>query len=100
MDLGGRPMEDWIERYSHSHEHPFNRVCHAFGIPTIALSLPLFAVAPFVPGFWKVPVTMFVAGWALQFLGHAAEGKPPEFLKDWRFLFVGLRWWFRKILKV
>ena len=33
----------------------------------------------------------------LQFLGHAVEGKPPEFLKDWRFLFVGLRWWFAKI---
>ena len=45
MDLGGRPMEEWIERYGHSHEHRFNRVCHAFGIPTIAVSLPLFVVA-------------------------------------------------------
>ncbi len=25
------------------------------------------------------------------------EGKPPEFLKDWRFLFVGLRWWIAKL---
>jgi hypothetical protein len=29
--------------------------------------------------------------------GHAFEGKPPEFLHDWRFLFVGLRWWVAKI---
>jgi hypothetical protein len=33
----------------------------------------------------------------LQFVGHAVEGKPPEFLKDPRFLLVGLRWWFAKI---
>ena len=30
-------------------------------------------------------------------VGHGFEGKPPEFLKDPRFLFVGLRWWFAKV---
>jgi len=40
---------------------------------------------------------MFVLGWILQFVGHAVEGKPPEFLHDWRFLFVGLRWWVAKM---
>jgi uncharacterized membrane protein YGL010W len=40
---------------------------------------------------------MFVIGWGLQFVGHAVEGKPPEFFHDWRFLFVGLRWWFAKV---
>ncbi len=29
--------------------------------------------------------------------GHAFEGKPPEFMHDWRFLFVGLRWWLAKM---
>jgi hypothetical protein len=33
----------------------------------------------------------------LQFIGHFVEGKPPEFFKDWRFLFVGLRWWLAKL---
>jgi len=28
---------------------------------------------------------------------HAIEGKPPEFLKDWRFLLVGSRWWLAKM---
>ena len=65
-----------------------------FGIPMIALSVILALVLFFVPEFWPVPVTLFVVGWALQFIGHAFEGKPPEFFKDWRFLFVGLRWWF------
>ena len=27
----------------------------------------------------------------------AVEGKPPEFFKDWRYLFVGLRWWAAKV---
>lgn len=39
------------------------------------------------------PAESGVGGWVFQFIGHAAEGKPPEFFRDWRFLFVGLRWW-------
>ena len=42
-------------------------------------------------------MALFVIGCALQFLGHAIEGKPPEFLKDWRFLLVGSRWWAAKV---
>ncbi|TAK15097.1 MAG: DUF962 domain-containing protein [Acidobacteria bacterium] len=89
-------MEEWIEKYGHSHQHPVNRWCHTFGIPMIAISLPLALVAvPF--GYWQIPVALFVAGWILQFVGHAVEGEPPEFFKDWRFLFVGLRWWAKKV---
>jgi uncharacterized membrane protein YGL010W len=95
--LGGRSWEDWIAQYGLSHEHPVNRFCHTVGIPLIVLSLPLFAVALFVDGFWKIAVSLFLAGWVFQFVGHAVEGKPPEFLHDWRFLFVGLRWWIAKI---
>jgi uncharacterized membrane protein YGL010W len=87
--LGNRPMSEWISRYAESHQHPVNRVCHTIGIPMIALSVPLFLVALFVDGFWPVPLSLFVVGWAFQFVGHAFEGKPPEFFRDWRFLFVG-----------
>jgi uncharacterized membrane protein YGL010W len=38
-----------------------------------------------------------VLEWVFQFVGHAFERKPPEFFKDWRFLFVGLRWWAAKL---
>ena len=48
-------------------------------------------------GQWKLGLGVFVVGWIFQFLGHAVEGKPPEFFKDWRFLFVGLRWWAAKV---
>ncbi len=95
--LGRRPMSEWIAQYGHSHEHPVNRWCHTIGIPLIALSIPLFVVAVFVHRVWPVPVVLFVVGWAFQFIGHAFEGKPPEFLRDWRFLLVGLRWWYAKI---
>jgi uncharacterized membrane protein YGL010W len=89
------PIDTWIDRYETSHQNPVNRLFHAFGIPMIAVSIPLFIIAPLIRGFWKIPLSLFTLGWICQFLGHAAEGKPPEFLKDWRFLLVGLRWWLR-----
>ena len=48
---------------------------------------------------WQVAGIMFAAGWILQFVGHAFERKLPEFFREWRFLFVGLRWWFVKMWK-
>ena len=95
--LGGRSWDSWIAEYSESHQHPLNRLTHTFGIPIIMLSLPLLVLGiVWRAGLWA-GVTLFVAGWALQFIGHAIEGKPPEFLKDWRFLLVGSRWWFAKM---
>lgn len=97
MALGGKSWDEWIAQYATSHTNPVNRVCHTVGIPLIALSIPLFLVAIWVPGFWRIPLVLFVVGWVFQFIGHAFEGKPPEFFKDWRFLFVGLRWWVAKL---
>ena len=95
--LAGKSWDDWIARYAQSHQHPVNRACHTLGIPLIALSLPLAAAAFVFPRIWPVPVALFVLGWIFQFVGHAVEGKPPEFFHDWRFLLVGLRWWVAKI---
>ncbi len=95
--LGGRTWDEWIGRYSLSHQHPVNRLCHSIGIPLIALSLPLFLVALFVSGVGWIALAMFVLGWIFQFVGHWVEGTRPEFLHDWRFLLVGLRWWAAKI---
>jgi uncharacterized membrane protein YGL010W len=95
--LGGKNWDQWISQYSSSHRNPVNRFCHTLGIPLIVLSLPLFLAAIWVRGLWPVPVGLFVVGWAFQFVGHAVEGKPPEFLHDWRFLLVGVRWWVAKL---
>ena len=95
--LGNRTNEEWITEYAGAHQHPVNRACHTVGIPMIAISVLLAIAAPFVPGLWRWALGLFVAGWIFQFVGHFYEKKPPEFLKDWRFLFVGLRWWFAKL---
>jgi uncharacterized membrane protein YGL010W len=95
--LGNRSWDDWVAQYASSHRHPFNRACHTAGIPLIALSLLLLPLSFILPGVWKASLTMFLLGWFLQFIGHAVEGKRPEFFGDWRFLLVGLRWWFAKM---
>ena len=95
--LGGKSWTEWVGQYAQSHQHPVNKFCHTVGIPLIAISLPLFLVTFVVPGFWKIALGLFVLGWIFQFIGHAFEGKPPEFFHDWRFLFVGLRWWLAKV---
>jgi uncharacterized membrane protein YGL010W len=95
--LGNRTSEQWIAQYATSHQHPVNRACHTFGIPIILISLATAAATPVYPRAWRPAVALFVVGWTLQFVGHAFEGKPPEFFKDWRFLFVGVRWWWAKV---
>jgi uncharacterized membrane protein YGL010W len=96
--MGGRSWDEWIAEYSESHEHPLNRLTHSFGIPMIALSIILLPFCLLISRLWIAALVLLVVGWALQFVGHYFEGKPPEFFKDYRFLFVGLRWWFKKVL--
>ena len=98
--MGGRSWDEWIDEYADGHRHPMNRLTHSIGIPLIAVAIILIPLGIFIHGVWWVALTMFVVGWILQFVGHYFEGKPPEFFKDYRFLFVGLRWWFKKVLGV
>lgn len=95
--LGNRSWEDWISEYSSGHQHPVNRFFHTLGIPTIVVSLVVLLVGIFVHSLLWWGIWLFITGWIFQFAGHFFEGKAPEFFKDWRFLFVGLRWWFAKI---
>jgi uncharacterized membrane protein YGL010W len=95
--MSDRSWSEWIAEYGESHQHPLNRLCHTFGIPMIALAMALFAGAIFAHALWVPATVLFVVGWTLQLVGHAFERKPPEFLKDWRFLLVGLRWWAAKL---
>jgi uncharacterized membrane protein YGL010W len=95
--LSTRSWDEWISEYSQSHQHPMNRLCHSVGIPMICLSFLTLPLVAILRGFWAVPVFLFGVGWIFQFVGHAYERKRPEFMKDWRFLFVGVRWWLAKI---
>jgi uncharacterized membrane protein YGL010W len=95
--MSSRSWDDWIAEYARGHTHPTNRFCHTLGIPMIVLSLVVLAVGLVVPRLWILAAALFGVGWVFQFVGHAYEGKPPEFIKDWRFLFVGVRWWVAKL---
>lgn len=92
-----RTWEDWVREYAQSHQHPINRQCHVIGIPMIVISLVILPLATLWLFVWKISALLFAVGWIFQFIGHAYEGKPPEFFKDWRFLLVGTRWWWWKI---
>ena len=72
-------------------------MCHTLGIPLIVVSFVMFVASIAIDGLWRWALVLFVVGWVLQFVGHAFEGKPPEFFHDWRYLFVGLRWWVAKM---
>jgi uncharacterized membrane protein YGL010W len=95
--LGGKTNEQWIAQYASSHQHPVNRFCHTFGIPMIVLAVALFVVGIFYRPLWLWALVLFLVGWVFQFVGHAFERKLPEFFHDWRFLFVGVRWWVAKV---
>lgn len=58
------------------------------------LSLALcWAVELYVPvPLWAVALTVFVAAWIGQFIGHQIEGKKPSFFKDIVFLLIGPAW--------
>ncbi len=95
--MGGRTWDIWIDEYSETHQNTVNEAMHILGIPMIAASIVLLPTLFIEFAMWRIIVELFVIGWALQFIGHFFEGKPPEFLKDRRFLLVGLRWWFKKV---
>lgn len=95
--LSGRSWDDWIAQHAQSHRNRWNQLTHAIGIPLIVLSIGLAILSVFMTVLWAWALALFVLGWMLQFIGHAIEGKPPEFLKDWRFLLVGTRWWWAKV---
>ena len=95
--MGGKTWDEWIDEYSQSHQTKINQITHKIGIPMIAVSILLILPSIFFAGVWKISLGLFVIGWILQFIGHYFEGKPPEFMKDKRFLLVGLRWWFAKL---
>ena len=90
-------MTEWVAQYSLSHQNAVNRWLHTFGIPMIVVAIAAGLASIAIPGLRVFAIVLFIAGWVLQFIGHAVEGKPPEFFKDWRFLFVGLRWWLAKL---
>jgi uncharacterized membrane protein YGL010W len=83
--------ETFIENYKAKHRHPLNKLTHSIGIPLIVVSLPLFLFN------WRWALLLFLAGWALQFIGHAIEGNRPAFFKNPMYLLIGPWWLVRRV---
>lgn len=82
----------FVEDYKAKHRHPLNRLTHTFGIPLIVFSLPLLLFE------WRWAAALFVAGWVLQFVGHAIEGNQPAFFRNPVYLLIGPVWLARRAL--
>src|SRR5260221_11565644 len=76
------PVDAWVDRYEKSHQNPINRVFHKFGIPMIAVSIPLFLIAPLVRGFWKIPLSLFTAAWVFVVRVEISYGYAPPLPQD------------------
>jgi uncharacterized membrane protein YGL010W len=63
-------MRSFVRNYALRHQHPANIALHAIGLPvTFIVPIPLL-----VHGQPLWAVGSFVAGYLLQFVGHAIEG--------------------------
>jgi hypothetical protein len=60
-----RFLENWMER----HQHPVSFALHMVGIP-----MTLVGIGFAVFAWWWTAASLFVGGYALQFIGHAIEG--------------------------
>ncbi len=76
-------------------------IYYAFLSLPLALGMVLFSIAIVYVihlmlgidiALWKQSLAIFVAAWAVQFVGHEIEGKKPSFLKDIQFLMIGPLW--------
>ncbi len=60
----------FLKNYLERHQHWANRLLHLVGLP-VTFVLPVIFL---VDGNWQWALGAFLAGYALQFLGHAIEG--------------------------
>ncbi len=59
----------------------------------IILSLAMIFTARFLNDYrLMVAISVFVAAWIGQFIGHKIEGKKPSFFQDLLFLLIGPMW--------
>lgn len=74
-----QPPEPWVADWVERHRHPASLVLHMLGIPPTVLGVMLIPVYlwQWSLNVFLVSLTLFVGGYALQFLGHALDGSEP-----------------------
>ena len=80
-------LDRYMAQYDHEHTHLGNKVLHGVGIPVIFAGIVLTIL-----GYWRSGVALFIAGWAMLFLGHRLEGNRPAFFQGPVYFLVGPLW--------
>ena len=87
-------VEESLTRYAAYHRDRRNIATHFAGVPMVVFATLLALQTAWIP-LGRIEITLalagstFVAGWALQFLGHKYEGMKPAFLGDVTQLAIG-----------
>ncbi len=63
-------MHKWIENWKKRHRNTTSFWLHMLGIPACFVAAPVLLVLR----QWSLAGAVFVAGYALQFIGHLVEG--------------------------
>lgn len=76
-------LKTFREEYAQQHQTKLNWRLHLYGriMRGGALVVLFFN--------WKWPVALFVAGYLIQFLGHAIDGTSPSFFRNPKHLLLG-----------
>jgi uncharacterized membrane protein YGL010W len=92
----GAPFADKMAYYRSQHTTPGIRATHLVGIPAVTVSMPLMLGRP------HVGVPMFLAGWALQVVGHKVfEKNSPALTKGFlTYQFCGLAYWCQEMVEL
>jgi uncharacterized membrane protein YGL010W len=82
-------FEEKMAYYRSQHTTAGVRATHLVGIPAVTAAVPLMAARP------RVGVSLFLAGWTLQVLGHKMfEKNSPALSKGFfTYQFCGLAFW-------
>jgi hypothetical protein len=76
--LGKCSWDDWIAVLDEPSEPGQSRLPHDRNSADL-VSLVVLLATIFVHRLWPVALGLFPVGWIFQFVGHAFEGKAPEF---------------------
>lgn len=78
-----RSLQIFREEYSEQHKTLLNRRLHLYGRIIRVAAIPALFYS------WKIAIMLFVAGYLVQFLGHAIEGTSPSFFRNPKHLLLG-----------
>ena len=76
----------WLQEWLKRHQHPVSFLLHLVGVPMTMLAIVPLLWNIFSFEMWCWAALLFLAGYALQFLGHVIEGNDMGeliILKKW-----------------